>query len=67
VILAFLIVLSAFSLLFLVDLRTVIMINAKSQELNIWLEWAKKKADWYDPMMENSDELNDIDMESLTF
>jgi dsDNA-binding SOS-regulon protein len=43
------------------------MINAKSQELNIWLEWAKKKADWYDPMMENSDELNDIDMESLTF
>jgi hypothetical protein len=33
-----------------------------------WIEWARKKADWYDPNIESFDEsLNDVDRNSLTF
>jgi hypothetical protein len=39
-----------------------------TKELQAWLEWARKKADWYDPFTECDDELlNDVDKESLTF
>jgi hypothetical protein len=38
------------------------------EEFSKWLMWAKKKADWYDPMIESSDELlMNIDKESLSF
>lgn len=34
--------------------------------LKNWLEWAKKKADWYDPFVETNDELlTDIDKNTL--
>ena len=32
-----------------------------------WLEWATKKADWYDPLVKQSDELlDDADRSTLT-
>jgi len=40
--------------------------NSISEDLAKWIEWARKKADWYDPFVESFDELlNDIDRESL--
>ncbi len=37
-----------------------------SSELKDWLDWAKKKADWYDPFVAADDEfLNEIDKETL--
>ena len=33
--------------------------GAISDELKNWLEWARKKADWYDPFTEANDELLD--------
>ena len=36
------------------------------EELKNWLEWARKKADWYDPFTESNDELLDgIDRDKL--
>ena len=33
-----------------------------------WLEWANRKADWYDPFIESSDELlADVDQNTLEF
>jgi hypothetical protein len=33
-----------------------------------WLKWARKKADWYDPFVEEEDKLlEDVDREKLTF
>ena len=33
-----------------------------------WLEWAKKKLDWYNPMLNTEDEiLKDVDMDLLEF
>ena len=41
--------------------------NQVSQELSTWLEWARKKADWYDPFTDSPDELfQNIDKETLT-
>lgn len=38
-----------------------------SDELKIWLEWAREKVDWYDPFIEKNDELlNDCDKDTLT-
>ena len=38
------------------------------EEFFKWLNWAKKKADWYDPMIESLDDLLiNIDKESLSF
>ncbi len=42
--------------------------NAIPGELNNRLEWARKKADWYDPMVEAEDELlKDVDKGNLVF
>jgi hypothetical protein len=36
--------------------------------LSEWIEWARKKADWYDPTIEADDELlKDVDREKLIF
>lgn len=41
-------------------------INPLLDGLKSWLDWARKKADWYDPMIDASDELlNWIDKDSL--
>lgn len=38
-----------------------------NEELLNWSEWARKKADWYDPNIESFDEfLNEVDRNSLT-
>jgi len=40
--------------------------NALTEENKLWLEWAKKKADWYDPFIEMEDPLlRDVDRNSL--
>ena len=40
--------------------------NNFSEELKSWVEWARKKAEWYDPFIESEDELlNDVDRETL--
>ena len=39
-----------------------------SPEAQEWLEWAKRKADWYDPFIESGDELlTDVDRNTLEF
>jgi hypothetical protein len=39
----------------------------KADPLSEWIEWAEKKADWYDPQVRGNDELMDgIDKETLT-
>jgi hypothetical protein len=40
--------------------------NNDSIELREWLDWARKKADWYDPFIESKDILlNEVDKETL--
>jgi len=42
--------------------------NKLTDELKEWIEWARKKADWYDPFIEAEDPfLNDIDQNSIIF
>mgnify|MGYP000858043278 CR=1 FL=1 len=42
--------------------------NSLTDEKQSWIEWARKKADWYDPFINAKDELlEDIDKDSLTF
>ncbi len=42
--------------------------NPITEDLKNWLEWANKKADWYDPFKAiNDDLLADVDMVTLTF
>jgi hypothetical protein len=42
--------------------------NLVTQEIKEWVEWARGKADWYDPQVNAADELlNDVDKETLTF
>lgn len=42
--------------------------NSLTEDIKNWIEWARKKADWYDPFIEAEDELlNDVDKDSLTF
>jgi hypothetical protein len=42
--------------------------NALTEENKLWLSWAKKKADWYDPFIEMEDELlMDVDRNNLAF
>jgi hypothetical protein len=31
--------------------------NSMTAELNAWIDWAKKKTDWYDPLIQREDEL----------
>lgn len=41
--------------------------NNFSEELKTWLEWARKKADWYDPFVASEDELmKEVDINTLT-
>lgn len=41
-------------------------LNSLSNDLQGWLELARKKVDWYDPLVEANDELlNDVDKEAL--
>lgn len=41
--------------------------NELTENLKTQIEWARKKADWYDPFIESYDELlNEIDREELT-
>ena len=38
-----------------------------NEEVTAWLEWARKKADWYDPFIEKADDLlGDVDKETLS-
>lgn len=38
------------------------------EEIKNWLDWSRKKADWYDPMIEIEDDLlKDVDRGSLSF
>ncbi len=38
------------------------------EEKKKWIQWAKEKADWYDPLIDLEDELlNNVDKESLKF
>ena len=40
----------------------------QSPETQEWLEWAKRKADWYDPFTESPDELlANVDRNTLEF
>lgn len=40
----------------------------RSPETQEWLAWAKRKADWYDPLIESPDELlADVDQNTLEF
>jgi hypothetical protein len=42
--------------------------HKNSDEMKNWFIWARKKADWYDPLLESSDEfLNEYDRNSLTY
>ncbi len=42
--------------------------NLFTQEIKEWIEWARGKADWYDPHINAEDELlRDVDKETLTF
>jgi hypothetical protein len=42
--------------------------NIKSEELEKWIEWARKKVEWYDPLIELDDELlKDVDKDTLIF
>lgn len=41
--------------------------NSISEELQNWIIWANKKADWYDPQIEDEDKLlTDVDKDALT-
>ncbi len=41
--------------------------NILTDELKNWIEWARSKADWYDPLIEREDELlNNVDRDVLT-
>lgn len=40
--------------------------NNLTEELSIWIEWARKKADWFDPLTDGEDEwLKDVNPNSL--
>lgn len=42
--------------------------DKNSNNLNEWTEWARKKAEWYDPIVEGPDNLlAEVDRDSLTF
>ncbi len=41
--------------------------NIENMHLDNWLNWARKKADWYDPFVEGNDELlSEVNKENLT-
>lgn len=41
--------------------------NTVSDEFLRWVEWATKKADWYDPYLEEEDSLlGEVDKETLS-
>ena len=40
--------------------------NQGNEEIKDWIQWARSKADWYDPFMETDDELfKEIDQNTL--
>lgn len=42
--------------------------NLVTEEIKEWIEWVRKKADWYDPDINAKDPLlDDVDKETLTF
>jgi hypothetical protein len=42
--------------------------NLFTEEIKEWVQWARAKADWYDPHINAKDELlDDVDTETLTF
>lgn len=42
--------------------------NRMTDEAINWIEWARKKADWYDPFIDAEDDLlSDVDKDTLTF
>lgn len=42
--------------------------NLFNEEIKEWVQWARGKADWYDPHINATDELlNEVDKETLTF
>ena len=42
--------------------------NFLTDEKQHWIQWARKKADWYDPFIDAEDDLlDDIDKDTLTF
>jgi hypothetical protein len=51
----------------------VVEVNGKnsggiSDDLKEWIQWAKKKVDWYDPLINLQDAyLEDVDKTILTF
>lgn len=47
--------------------KSALASNSLSEELKNWLEWARLKADWYDPLIEAKDELlANVDKDNLT-
>jgi hypothetical protein len=49
-----------------VEIRAIVN-NKNSEELKTWLEWARKKTDWYDPFIEEEDvNLSGVDKNTLT-
>ena len=46
--------------------QTAIEKNNFTEKLKSWVEWARKKAEWYDPFIESEDELlNEVNRETL--
>ena len=54
---------------YLNDVETKAIENGEtSDDLENWLQWARKKADWYDPNIESKDDLlQEVDKTTLTF
>ncbi|MEJ7738510.1 MAG: hypothetical protein WKF97_13855 [Chitinophagaceae bacterium] len=51
-----------------VERKAVALGNDTSQQFINWLEWARKKADWYDPFIEAEDKLlKNVNRETLAF
>ncbi len=41
--------------------------GGNNEQLNDWIQWAKKKIEWYDPIIDSQDpNLDDIDKDTLT-
>lgn len=48
--------------------RKAVLNDTIPEQLNVWLKWARKKADWYDPTVESEDDLlKEVDRNKLEF